>query len=159
MDRTDRLSPLGLQRLRLLDCLGGNNPLAPGYFEPAEDSDIFAAFRRHIIDLSQRWSTEADPLVVSLLAAARVLTGDLAAADAVLDSLAKEEIRLDHGAGICLVAPVYALKAALPLPSNLGDTTRWLAGSEERTALGAWLTEHREKLRWVETAGVYQQVA
>ena len=34
MDRDAQLAPLGVQRLRVLDCLGGNNRWAQGYFQP-----------------------------------------------------------------------------------------------------------------------------
>jgi hypothetical protein len=43
MDRETILAPLGLQRLRILDCLGGNEPRAPGYFDVQSGVDIFTA--------------------------------------------------------------------------------------------------------------------
>jgi len=157
MDRTARFLPLGLQRLRALECLGGNSPQAPGYFAPAADVDIFEAFRRHVARLSQQWAAESDPMTVSLLAAGRLLCGELTAADVILDHLPAQMIKLDHGAGSCLVLPVYALATALPLPATLTDTRRWLAGSAEQTALRAWLNEHRDALHWVEADGVYRR--
>ncbi|MDZ7621704.1 MAG: hypothetical protein U5O69_04585 [Candidatus Competibacteraceae bacterium] len=156
MDRRARLLPLGLQRLRLLDCLGGDSLHAPGYFDPAPDADLFTAFREHVARLSREWAAETDPLVMALLAAARFLTGDLAAAAAVLDHLPVAAPQLDHNAGICLLAPLYALRTALPLPADLTDTRRWLAGSAEQTALRAWLADNRDRLRWVEVEGVYR---
>src|SRR5205809_462586 len=66
MDRTSRLSPLGPQRLRLLECLGGNSPHAPGYFVPAADVDIFSAFRQYVELLSEHWAAESDPHAASL---------------------------------------------------------------------------------------------
>ena len=157
MDRTAHLQPLGPQRLRALDCLGGNSPRAPGYFEPAVDVDIFEAFRRHVAQLSQQWAAETDPLTVSLLAAGRLLCGDLTAADVILDHLPAQAIKLDHGAGRCLVLPVRALAAALPLPPTLADTGRWLAGSAEQAALRTWLRDHRDALHWIEADGVYRR--
>ena len=156
MDRANRLQPLGLQRLRALDCLGGNMPRAPGYFELADGDDIFAAFRAHVERLSRDWASASDPATVTLLATARLLAGDLAAAAVILDHLPPQPIKLDHGAGKCLVLPFHALAAVLPWPKDLADTQRWLAGSAEQTALRAWLAEHRDTLRWLEADGVYR---
>jgi hypothetical protein len=156
MDRTARLSALGLQRLRLLECLGGNDPRAPGYFVPDADADVLSAFRQYVERLSELWAAELDPHTVSLLAAARLLTGDLSAAGVILDHLPARAMKLDHGAGICLVVPLYALRTALPLPEDLTDTKRWLAGSADQTALRAWLSEHRDDLRWLEAVGEYR---
>lgn len=150
-----RLQPLGLQRLRVLACLGGDMPSAPGYFAPASGADIFAAFRDHVGALSQRWSAGADPSVLALLARSRLLCGDLAAAAAILDHLPAAPIERDHGAGLCLVLPFHVLAAALPLPRELAETRRWLAGSAEQGALRAWLAAHRGRLRWVEETGAY----
>ena len=155
MDRTAQLSPLGLQRLRVLDCLGGNSPHAPGYFEPAAESNVFNAFSEYVAQVSRQWVAASDPATISLIAAARFLTGDLAAADAIIDHLPPRAFKLDHGAGICLVVPLYALSTALPLPADLKDTSRWVAGSAEQAALRAWLTAHRDHLRWVEADGAY----
>jgi hypothetical protein len=155
VDRTAQLSPLGLQRLRVLDCLGGNSPHAPGYFAPAADGNIFDAFGNYVAQVSQQWAAASDAATVSLIAAARLLTGDLAAADVIVDHLPAKAFKLDHGAGICQVAPLYALSTALPLPADLKDTRRWLAGSAEQSALRTWLAEHRDKVRWIEADGVY----
>jgi hypothetical protein len=139
----------------VLDCLGGNSPRAPGYFEPAASSNIFNAFSDYVAQVSREWAAASDAATISLIAAARFLTGDLAAADAIIDHLPATAFKLDHGAGICLVMPLYALSTALPLPADLKDTRRWLAGSAEQAALRAWLAAHRDKLRWVEADGVY----
>jgi hypothetical protein len=155
MERTEQLAPLGFQRIRLLECLGGHDPRLPGYFDPEPDIDIFAALRSHVAWLSQEWSAETDSTTVRLLAAARLLTGDVTAAQTIIDQLPANAFELDHGAGICLVVPFHALKTALPLPSELGDVRRWTAGSPEQTALQEWLTAHRDRLRWVETKGTY----
>lgn len=158
MDRTALLAPLGRQRLRLLDCLGGNSPRAPGYFAPDADADVLAAFRRYVARMSELGRAEIDPHAVSLLAAARLLAGDLSAAGVILDHLPARAIELDHGAGFCLVVPLHALSTALPLPEDLTDTRRWLAGSAEQAALRAWLSlhQHGDDLRWVEAAGEYR---
>jgi hypothetical protein len=72
--------------------------------------------------------------------------------------LPAQAIELDHGAGICLVMPLYALSTALPLPATLRETKHWVQGSPEQAALRAWLAEHREKLQWAETEGVYRRI-
>lgn len=150
-----RLQPLGLQRLRVLACLGGDMPGAPGYFAPAPGADVFAAFREHVAALSRRWAAGDDPSVAALLAAARLLCGDLTAAETILDHLPAAPIERDHGAGFCLVLPFHALATALPLPRVLAETRRWLAGSAEQAALRAWLAAHCDRLRWVEAEAVY----
>ena len=155
MDRTSRLMVLGRQRVRVLECMGGNDRFAPGYFEPSADADIFDAFRAYVAEISQQWAADPSPLAVPLLAAARLLTGDVTAADVIVDRLPAKPYQLDHGAGRCWVTPQIALAAALPLPAELTDTDRWLAGSADQAALRAWLARHRDKLRWVEAHGVY----
>ena len=155
MDRAAFLAPLGLQRLRLLDCLGGNSPKAPGYFDPSGDSEVFAAFAAYISDLSSRWATDSDPLFISLLAAGRLLTGEIAAANVIVEHLPTKAFKTDHGAGYCVIAPLQALKAALPLPAELTDIVHWIAGSPEQAALSEWLSEHTNTLRWSEAEGVY----
>jgi len=155
VDRIARLQALGRQRLRVLDCLGGDSRFGPGYFEPAPDVDIFDAFRAYVARMTEVWAAESHPLSLSLPAAGRLLTGDLTAADVILDHLPAEPYKLDHGAGICWVTPQYALNAALPLPADLTDTDRWLAGSPEQAALRRWLAGHRDQLQWIEADGVY----
>jgi len=153
--KSDRLLPLGYQRLRLLGCLGGDIPSAPGYFNPALGADLFSAFHDYVAHLSRTWSTETDPHSISLLAAARLLTGGLDAAMVILDHLPAKTVRLDHGTGYCVVMPQTALLTALPLPSTLGDIDLWLAGSTEQDQLRTWLTANRERLVWNETDGIY----
>lgn len=142
--------------MRLLDCLGGNSRGVPGYFDPAADINIFKAFGDYVVRLSQEWSAESDPLAISLLAAARLLSGDLMAAEVILDHLPASAVKLDHGASSCSVMPLYALSSALALPPDVSDTSRWTAGSAEQAALRAWLAKHREQLHWVEGTGTYQ---
>lgn len=156
MERSARLAPLGFQRLRLLDCLGGDSRWAPGYFDPPPNSDIFSAFAAHVRHLSARWADEADPLAVSLLAAGRLMIGDIAAARTIVDHLPVEAFEPDHGAGYCVTAPLDALNATLPLPDDLRDTKRWVADSPEQERLRAWLDGHERRLRWLEEDGVYR---
>ena len=156
MDRITQLSPLGLQRLRLLECLGGNSRHAPGFFAPAIEVDIRAAFAAHIRQLSDRWGDDTDRLLIALLAAARVLSGDVAAAYQVLDRFPAATVITDHGAGMCLTAPFHALSHALPLPDTLRDIGSWLDGSASQAALRAWISEHRDRLRWLDVEGCYR---
>jgi hypothetical protein len=156
MDRTTQLAPLGLQRIRVLECLGGNDPKLPGYLELAAEADVLAALRSHVVRLCDDGSAETDPNTIRLLAAARFLTGDLGSAYTIIDRLPARPFELDHGAGICLVVPFYALRTALPLPVELSDVRRWTADTREQVALQDWLSAHEQKLRWVETTGIYE---
>lgn len=156
MERSARLAPLGYQRLRLLDCLGGHDRRAPAYFDPPPDSDIFSAFAAHVQHLFAQWAGEAEPLAISLLAAGRLMTGDIAAARSIVDHLPVKAFELDHGAGYCVTAPLDALNATLPLPEHLRDTKRWVAGSPEQERLRAWLDGHEHRLHWLEEGGVYR---
>lgn len=153
--RNDWLIPLGLQRCRVLECLGCTDPRSPGFLKMPSDADAFTAFRTHAEALYHRWSDTTHQQTIRLLAAARVLIGDLAAADVILDQLPMVPYQLDHGHGYCNIADLYALSGVLPLPQSLKDTTRWLAGSSEQTELRAWLAAHRALLQWVERDGVY----
>ena len=156
MDRAELLKPLGFQRNRLLSCLGADLPHAPSYFQPDPEADPFASYRRYVEGLSAQWAAASDRATLSLLAAARLLYGDLTAARLIVDHLPPHTIRTDHGAGICLLAPLYALHSALPLPESLRDTSRWLAGSAQQAALRSWIEEHGPKLHWNEVEGVYE---
>jgi hypothetical protein len=153
-DKTTWFLPLGYQRLRLLGCLFGDDPRSLNYFEPTPEVDIFEAFRHYVERMSQVWAAESDPL--TLFAAARFLTGDLNAAEVILDHLPVEAVKLDHGAGYCLVMAQKVLRASLPLPATLKEINRWLADSAEQAALRIWLAENRDRLSWHEESGVYQ---
>jgi hypothetical protein len=154
--RNLHLLPLGYQRLRLLGCLGGDTPSAPGYFAPAPGTDIFEAFRAYVTHMSEMWVNESDPLGVSLLAAARLLTGDLDAAEIIVSHLPEKAFKLDHGAGYCVVMPQSVLRTSLPLPADLTDIDRWLVDSKCQTALRTWLKTNRVRLSWCEKIGVYK---
>jgi hypothetical protein len=164
--RIARLKPLGFHRLRVLDCLGGNDervgrsfPPVGRYFVPAPDENIFDAFRAWVAQESKRGAETTAAFWILLLAAGRLLTGDLTAADVILSHLPAEPYKTDHGAGYCYLAPLEALRDALPLPAELRNTVRWvlrwLEGSPEQAAVRAWLVEHRDMLRWVEVDGLY----
>lgn len=155
MDRMAELAPLGTQRLRVLDCLGGNAEHAPGYFALSAEADVFAEFRGYVARIAERWGAEADPSTASLIGAARLLIGDLDGAGAIIDHLPVTAVRLDHGAGYCLVVPIASLRSALPLPETLQDTGRWIRGSAAQAALRGWVDDHRDRLRWDERSGVY----
>jgi hypothetical protein len=130
-------------------------PAAAPSFVPPEDMSIFDAFRMFIAERS-RPLTEDTPLGISLVAAGRLLIGELAAAGLIIDHLPDEPFVLDHGAGWCCLVPVQVMKNALPLPPELRDTSRWLQGSIEQAALRAWLADHRDRLRWIESEAVYR---
>jgi hypothetical protein len=153
--RAERLAPLGVSRLGISSCLGADSPSLPQYFAPQPHEDVFAAFRGFVEQMARRCERAEDALTRSLIGAARLLTGDLSGADAIVDHLPAESIKLDHGAGYCLVAPRFALSTALPLPPGLKDTSRWLAGSAEQAALRAWIGQHASQLVWDEPRAVY----
>ena len=73
----------------------------------------------------------------------------------IVDHLPAKPIKRDHGAGQCLVAAPQTLRAVLPLPPELSDSTRWLAGSDEQRALLNWLSAHEKHLQWQEMSGSY----
>ncbi len=149
------MEPLGIQRLRVLDCIGGNDVRGGNRFEPEAGADILDAFRKFVGATAPLWEDETDPVHVSTMAAAHLLLGDIASAHVIVDLLPDRPYKLDHGAGRCLVAAVYALKNVLPLPAELSDTDRWTACSPEQAALRRWLAEHRARLRWREAEGDY----
>ena len=158
VDIATRLKPLGFLRVLLLECLGGSSPRFPGYFVPAEDIDTFTAYRDHVMRLSQQWQAEPiEPMVVSLLAASRLLCGELAAADLILDHLPTQPHEHDKSIRYCPVLPVRAMAAALPLPPALKENCSrcWLAGSLIEAEVRAWLDARRNTLQWDEANGVY----
>ena len=153
--RLAKMEPLGVQRLRVLDCIGGNDVRGANRFESEAGADVFDAFRRFVAATAPLWEDETDPMHVSTMAAAHLLLGDIASGDVIVDLLPERPYKLDHGAGRCLVAAVYALKNTLPLPAELKDTDRWTAGSPEQAALRGWLAAHRDRLLWREAEGDY----
>ena len=123
--------------------------------EAPADVEPLTSFRAYVQGLGDRWGSLTDPTSVSLLAAARLLTGDIAAAHDIIEHLPPKPVKLDHGAEQCLVAAPQVLRATLPLPAGLADSTRWLAGSEEHARLKAWLADHERALQWMGKQGVY----
>jgi len=154
----ERLRPLGFLRIRSLGCTGGGYKLSPAYFYPPEDIDIFTAYRNYAVRIWEEFHTQSHGYGLSLLALARLLSGDLDAADVIIDNLPAEPYRIDHGAGYCVVLPQNGTAAILPLPKTLkefpGET--WLAGSQVQADVRAWLNEHRDKLRWDEKECLYR---
>ena len=150
---------LGYQRLRILECLNADSDNLPSSFKPGADEDIFAAFRAYVARMVALWGADTDPLLRSLLGAARLLKGGLDGAEAILDALPAQPYKTDHGAGYCLVAPARTLAVVLPVPASLADTSLWLAGSIQQAELRAWLAQQRERLAWHERDCVYRLVA
>lgn len=144
----ERIDPLGYLRLRTLNCTAGWNPKAFGYFNPPEDINVFTAYHNHIARLSTKWRDDDYP--GGLLPAMRLLSGDLSAAEQILDGLPSEPYEVDHGAGYCLVLAQRAMAHILPLSETLKErpVQTWLAGSQAQADVRAWLKEHRDKLRW-----------
>jgi hypothetical protein len=156
MERQQLLDPLGFVRLRILECLGGNDRHAAGYFPLDVDQDVFLAFREHIERLSDAWSSEKDPLTRNLLAAGRLVIGDIDAANDIFDRIPHEVMRLDHSAGVCVVAPFATIAVVLPLPTELRDRQNWQQGSPTLDALRRWIRQHHYRLLWAEAEGVYR---
>jgi len=143
------LAALGPPRCYLLMCLGGDWPRLAPAFDPPPGADVLAAFREFVP------SRLADA-PSALAGAARLLTGDLSGADAIIDNLPEERRVLIGGPGRCASMPFNALAAGLPLPISLARLETWLASSPQQAALRRWLEQHRAGLRWDEIAGVYR---
>jgi hypothetical protein len=155
-ERTKQFAPLGYTRLRIVSCLGGDMPSLPQYVKLGAGEDVFEAFRRFVSSMVQSCAADRDQLTRSLIGAARLLVGELAGADEVLDHLPSTAPTLDHGAGYCLVVPTRSLQAALPLPESLRHAPSVLAESAEQASLRGWLEEQRSRLVWEETLGQYR---
>jgi hypothetical protein len=149
------LEPLGRTRWRILGCLGGDIPSFPQYLALAPGEDVFNAFRAFVRRMVQTSAAIDEQSTRALIGAARLFTGDIAGADEILDHLPATPVKLDHGAGYCLVVPMEALQMALPLPASLRDKSRLVAGSSEQAALRRWLEQHRGQLAWHEAPGEY----
>lgn len=150
-----QLAPLGHMRLRIVGCLGGDMPSLPQYLKLAPGETAFAAFRRFVARMAQSCSADRDPATRGLIGAARLLVGDLAGADEILEHLPPTAVTLDQGAGYCGVLPARALQAALPLPESLRQAPSVLGGSREQVELRAWLERHASSLVWEEARGAY----
>lgn len=153
----EHLEALGWQRLRVVSCLDSSRWSV--HFEPHRDEDLFVAFRQWVAKVVSAYGDTTgagSEVVLALLGAARLLTGDTGGADLILDNLPEKPFELDHGAGYCLVLPMNVMCAALPLPApDLKNVTRWLAGSAQQATLRSWLRQHKAQLVWDESRGVY----
>lgn len=156
-ERNLRFRALGYQRLRILGCLGGHSPSLPRYFDPAPDEDVIAAFRSFVAACVRDARDDPDRITQALVGAARLLTGDLAGADAILAHLPPTPPLRDHFAGNALVAPAEVLSVVLPIARlALPPASRWVAGSEEQARVDDWLAAHRAQLIWDEPEAVYR---
>jgi hypothetical protein len=135
---------------------GRRYPIRNRLICPAPGTDIFEVFCAYVIRMSEMWVNETDPLDVSLLAAARLLMGDLDAAEIIVDHLPEKAVKPDHGAGYCVFMPQSVLCTSLPLPANLTYIDNWLADSKDQAVLRTWLKTNRGRLSWCENTGVYQ---
>ncbi|HKU41150.1 MAG TPA: hypothetical protein VJR89_23470 [Polyangiales bacterium] len=153
--REARFAPLGALRLNLLGCLGGDMRFLPQYVPtPEPEADLFALYRAFVERMLEQQRGEED--VHSLLATARLLTGDITAADEILNNLRPDRYASDHGTGFCIWIASRALAVVLPLPADFPKPQpNYVAGSAEEAALRAWLAEHRDALVWDEIKGVY----
>ncbi|MEP7367850.1 MAG: hypothetical protein ABI972_31700 [Acidobacteriota bacterium] len=152
VEHTELHKALGFHRNRLLVCLGADLTL----LAPRDESDPFALYRGFVQGISVQWAPATDRATISLLAAARLLYGDLGSAYLLLDHFPQRPIRADRDAGLCLLSPLFALASVLPLPEALRDTSAWLAGSPQQSALRSWLDQHSARLHWNQPSGVYE---
>lgn len=153
----DGLKRLGYQRRRLLSCVAGPRGSVPK-FAPLPDVDVLVAYHLYVAQVMDSLGGYVDdPAGPPLIAALRLLAGDIDAADAIIDALPVEPIVLDHGAGYCLVAPYDALASALPLPEDLKKHPRvWTRGSIAEKRLRDWLAACRERLIWDDVTAAYR---
>ncbi len=148
MSREIDLQTLGLRRSLLLDCLGANTPQAPGYLEVPPGADVLAVYQDYVAELSRTAAYQADPTTMLLVAAARLLTGEISWATTVLERLPTAPPAQRFGQRYCPLMPYRTLLAVLPLPKELTNLDRWIAGSPEQAALLAWLARHGGQLQW-----------
>ncbi|MCL2716773.1 MAG: hypothetical protein FWD68_19985 [Alphaproteobacteria bacterium] len=154
----ERIRPLGYFRMLSLQCTMSDIPASGRYFAPPEGADVFIAYRTHAILLWEQFRDASDPISVAICSLPRLLSGDLEIADVILDRLPDEPYVTDHGAGYCMVLPVRATAAVLPMPEALKERApqTWLAGSQRQADVRAWLNEHRHRLQWDDKEGVYR---
>jgi len=156
-----RILPLGYLRMLSLACTSSDSPRSDHYFAPPEGADVFAACRNHAMLLWERFHDQPDPWHAAICSVPRLLSGDLAIADMIPDHLPERPYVTDHGAGFCLVLPVRATAAVLPMPETLKDQAQWtwLAGSLRQADVRAWLNEHRHQLQWDDKEGIYRAMS
>ena len=150
------LEPLGPFRQQVISCLYGNALSKPPYrFSVGESETMFEAFRRFVVQRETTARPDLDQVGHSILAAGRLLTGDLAGADRIIDLLPARPHVTDHGAGKCLLMPARVLKSVLPFPDDVGHSDTWIAGSPEQATLRRWLAQNQAQLCWAELEGRY----
>lgn len=148
-----QIAALGEARAMVVDCLGGNGRFTPVRFVVGSDDDHVAAFRTFVTGLLALPGGEAAPGMGALLAAGRLLLGEIGAAGRIVDRFPMEPFRVDHGAGYCNGAHLTALRWAVPLPEALRDVGRWVVGSAEQAGIREWLRQFGAGLRWGEREG------
>src|ERR1700742_2545961 len=106
--RMARFAPLGWLRMGIIGCLGGDLRLLPQYLPtPEPDADLFALYRAFVQQMIELLHGHGD--MYSNLATARLLAGDITAAEDILNNLRADRFKLDHGAGYCIVIASEAL--------------------------------------------------
>lgn len=158
----EHLVLLGDLRLSMLSALGCDNPRLPGFFDPPPSISIFDAYRDHIERLSRDWADRGcdgqEALTRRLLGAGRLLAGELAGADEILNNLPAEPTERPFGARYVPLLPQRMLRWALPLPRekySLSWPDRLCENSPEQADMRRWLSYHRERLIWQEIGGFY----
>jgi len=160
-DPPDHIVLLGDLRLSMLSALGCDNPRMSQFFDPPPSISIFDAYREHIERLSRDWAGcgwADDPLARRLLGAGRLLYGDLAGADEILNNLPAEPTERPFGARFVPLLPQRMLRWALPLPREkycLNWPDRLCENSPEQAEFRRWLGYHRERIIWQEIEGFY----
>ena len=152
------LEPLGPFRQQVIACLRGDMVGTGAYrFSVGEGENLFEAFRRFVMEREAIAPPDLDGVHRSILAAGRLLTGDLAGADCIIDLLPETPHVTEHGAGKCKLMPARVLRRVLQIPDDVGDPDRWTAGSQQST-LRVWLARNRAQLVWLEPEGRYHHV-
>ncbi len=150
------LEPLGPFRQQVIACLRGDIGSRTRRFSPTDGDGLFDAFTRFVLAAEASAPASLDGVGKSILAAGRLLSGDLSGADRIIDLMPERPHVTEHGAGKCLLMPARVLRNILPLPNDVGNPDRWTAGSPDQAALREWLAEHRHQLRWMEIEGEYR---
>lgn len=150
------MQPLGVNRQRVVACLFGDMASYGHMFDPEGQTSVLEAFREFVLDRQTRWSSSTELFHHAIVAAGRLLTGDLSGADRIIELLPERAHVTEHGAGKCLLLPSRVLKSVLPLPSDLGNPDSWIAGSHEQAVLRTWLEQQRGRLHWLAAEAEYR---
>lgn len=82
----ERLQELsGHQLVRIFGRLGGDQPKPRSHVDLSSTGNVFVLFRDFVGRVQDASAKESIPLVISLVAAGRLLTGDLAGAEIIVD--------------------------------------------------------------------------